>query len=381
MRYADSAMWLISAVTEYLKETGEMNFLDKVIPYLEKDEGTVYDHLQRAMKALGTERGEHGLCLIWEGDWNDSLTHIGRRGRGESIWLSQAFCYACLCMEELSLFVGKEKQAEDYKKQYQTMKDNLNSNAWDGDWYIRAFNDDGVPIGSSKNREGQIYLNSQSWAMISRTLPVEKKEQIINSIDDRLFTPFGYTLLDPVYTAKDEQIGRITCIEPGTCENASVYTHGNAFLAMGLFLEGESDRAFKVLKTIMPYNRDNPSEHIIPYQVSNGYAGPGHRTEPGRAEHAWVTGSVAWLHFFMMDYLLGLRRHYDGLHVVPNIPSEWEKASMTRRYRDTVYRYTCIRQGKGSEVVQLTVNAETWDAEKPLPVLHGETVIVNAVIR
>ncbi|MBN1458766.1 MAG: hypothetical protein JXA57_04465, partial [Armatimonadetes bacterium] len=238
MKYADSAMWLIVAVTEYLKESGDVDFLEAEVPYFGKGSGTVWDHLSRAARALGSQRGPHGLSLIWEGDWNDSLTHVGREGRGESVWLSEAYCYTCLLMEELANHLGKRSAARRFRDGYEEMAANINKHCWDGAWYVRAFDDDGNVIGSKRNEQGKMYLNSQSWALLAKIVPQDRLETMLASIEKHLSTPWGHMLLYPTYTKMHENIGRLSLLEPGCSENASVYTHGESFLIMGLLQAG-----------------------------------------------------------------------------------------------------------------------------------------------
>ena len=380
MKYADSALWLVSAVTEYLKETGDMAFLNHRLPYLGGGEGTVFQHLLRAMEALSSGTGRHGLCLIHEGDWCDSMTHVGRKGRGESVWLSEAYCYACLCMEELCLQTERKARAAVYRRKYRKMKDTINRNAWDGKWYRRAYDDDGRPLGSKSCKQGQIFANAQSWAMISRIVPPKRLRSAMTAMKRRLRTPYGYTLFRPAYSYKQDSIGRLTCLEPGTADNATVYTHGNAFLTVGLLMQGQADEAWDVLSGIMPYNPNNPSRARIEYQVSNGYFGLDYGPEPGRAEHGWMTGSASWLYLAATDFLFGLRRTYEGLRLRPQLPTGWKKASLRREFRGTVYELTYRRSGKGSgnRIVRLTVNGKAQDPEIALPLAAGKTLRVEA---
>jgi len=206
MKYADSAFWLVTAITEYLKETGDFAFLAGHHPYFDGGAGTVREHLERAADALGRERGPHGLCLIHEGDWNDSLTHVGRRRKGESVMLSQSFCYACLLLEELAIHLGDDTAAREYRSAYRSMRENLIAHCWDGEWFVRAFDDDGRAIGSKTNTEGRIFLNAQSWAILSQTVPDGRLEAMLASVDRHLGTPYGYMLHYPTYTSRQESI-------------------------------------------------------------------------------------------------------------------------------------------------------------------------------
>ncbi|MFC1463136.1 GH36-type glycosyl hydrolase domain-containing protein [Verrucomicrobiota bacterium] len=381
MKYADSCVWLISSVTEYLKEYGCMEFLDQRAPLLDGPASTVRSHIIRAMEALWKNRGAHGLCLMHEGDWNDSLTHVGREGRGESVWLSQAFCWSCLQMAELSAHLGDSGAAQTYTRYYDAVAHALNQHCWDGEWYIRAFDDGGGTVGSKANRQGRIFLNTQSWALMSVTATPERVKPMLKSIRRYLRTPYGYMLLSPAYTEMDENIGRLSCLEPGCSENGSVYTHGNAFLAVGLFQHGMADEGYDVVTRIMPFNPKNPSKSVIPYQLSNGYGGPAHRSDPGKAQFGWSTGSGAWLHQAVVEYMLGLRRTYDGLVLRPCLPSCLKRPSVRRRYRDTLYNVSYTRRkAKGNTIEHLRVDGKEWDPEEALPVRPGDEVEVKVVL-
>jgi cellobiose phosphorylase len=380
MKYSDSSLWLIRAVNEFVKENGDFAFLRQKVSFLDGGQADVLEHLRRCMDVLWKDRGRHGLCRIHQGDWNDSLTHVGPKGRGESVWLSQAFCAACLEMQELMHRLGDAPAVKKYRAYHAKVSEALNSHAWDGGWYLCAYDDAGMPIGSRKNRQGQIFLNTQSWAMISKTVPPSRRAAMLRNLRNRLATPYGYMLHYPTYTRKQDNIGRLTCLEPGCSENASVYTHGNAFLAVALLEAGLADEAFDVICRIMPYNPKNPSKAVIPFQLSNGYGGVDHRCDPGKAQFGWSTGSGAWLHQAMVEYLFGLRRTYDGLLLRPCLPSGWKTASIRREFRGTKYEVSYRRKGgAGNRILDLKVNGASYDPRRPLP-LDGGKVNVEAVL-
>jgi cellobiose phosphorylase len=383
MKYADSSLWLVDAVTEYVKETGDAAFLDEPIPYIDSDQADpVLCHMQRGLDALWNDRGGHGLCRIHQGDWNDSLTHVGRQGRGESVMLSQSFAKACLVMAELHEHRGDRAAAKRCRRRHVAFRENLNRHAWDGAWYVRGFDDDGNPIGSRRCREGKMFVNSQSWALISETAPARRVPVLLRSLRRFLRTPYGYAMLWPTFTSATPNIGRLSCLEPGCSENGSVYTHANAFLAVALAHAGLADEALDVIRRIMPYNPSNPSSSVIPYQLSNGYGGPAHRTEPGKAQFGWSTGSGAWLHQAVVEFLFGARRGYDGLTLHPCLPSSWRNVSLERTYRGCRYliRYRRHRQGAGGRLIKVTVNGQPHDPAAPLPIEPGCQLDVRAIV-
>jgi len=377
MRYADSAQWLISAVTEYVKETGELDLLDEMVPYFDEGEGTVYEHLMKAMVRLHTDRGPHGMCLPFFGDWNDSLTGVCKKGRGESVWLSMAFCRCALLMRELAERLGRADDAKRMGAWHEEMSDAINTHAWDGEWYICALDDDAEPIGSSKNDEGKIFLNMQTWAQLGRVVNDERWDKAWSACREHLDTGWGFMLHWPTYTKPRSNIGRLSYLRPGICENGSVYTHGNAFLLLALLERGMADDALKVWREVHPGNPARPVA-CQPNVFMNGYLGPDSDIAPGNAEHAWVTGSASWMFFSVVEYMLGLRRGYDGLTVRPSMPGEWKRASIRRIFRGTTYDVR-IENPAGAEnppVAQITVDGSDYPVDEPLPIDGGEHEVV-----
>lgn len=380
LRYADSAQWMISTLAEYLKETGDFALLDRRVKFYDKGAASVYEHMLRALKRLRTDCGAHGLCLIFFGDWNDSLTGAGRKGKGESVWLSMAFCRSVGLMAELAAHLGRRRDAARLTAWGAEMKQALNRHAWDGGWYLCALDDDGQPIGTRRNPAAKIFLNMQSWAQLGRVCGDERWEKCWRNVRKYLGTGWGLLLNWPTYFKPVPNIGRMSYMRPGTCENGTVYTHGNAFMLMALLERGLADEALGLLEEIAP---ENPRRPLVnqPTTYYNGCHGPDELFNPGAAEHIWCTGSAAWLYLALTEYILGLRRTYDGLIVKPCFPSKWKEASITRTYRGTTYALT-IRNPKrkaNAPVVALTVDGKSHPPSQPLP-LDGKKHEVIAVL-
>jgi len=373
MRYADSAQWLIGAISEYAKETGELEFLDVEVPFYDAGKATVYEHLRRALKRLRADRGAHGLCKIFFGDWNDSLTGVGRAGRGESVWLSMAFCRDCLLLAELAHRLGRPREARLMRRWQAEMVQAINQHAWDGNWYRCALDDDGRPIGSRRNRQGKLFLNMQSWAQLGGVCDDQRWARAWQSVRNHLDTGWGLKLNWPVYLTPEPNVGRMSYMRPGICENASVYTHGNAFMLMALLERGLADEALDLLRAIDPEHPGRPCLNQ-PNLYFNGYLGPDAITGAGQAEHVWCTGSAAWVYLAVTEHMLGLRRTFDGLVVKPCLPSAWKTAAITRTFRGTTYRVTLANPhgAANAPVVALTVDGRAHDPRHPLP-LDGKT--------
>jgi cellobiose phosphorylase len=350
--YSDSALWLAFTLAAYLKETGDMGLLDTRVPYYDGGEASsVLGHIERALDFLEGHKGSHGLCLIKFGDWNDSLTAVGRLGRGESVWLSEAYAEAARQMAELFGYLGDVQKQNEYLVRYEGIKSAINEHAWDGNWYLRCFDDNGNPVGSHENAEGSIFIEAQAWAMIAGIADSDRTEKLLASCDRMLGTGMGYRLLAPVFTHRDDSIGRISCMEPGICENGTIYSHVNAWMILGILRSGQPDRAYASFQRVAPgyfASENDPKRRCPPYIFANCYYGPDHRNNPMQMEFTWITGSVSWLHQVLQNDLLGVRPSYCGLQVEPRIPAEWEGYEFTRAFRGAIYHIVVKNLHAGS---------------------------------
>ncbi|NSW91031.1 MAG: hypothetical protein HPY74_10260 [Firmicutes bacterium] len=338
--YSDSSLWLVFTLISYIKETGDTGFLEEIIPYYDRGDATVLSHIDQALDFLENHKGSHGLCLIKFGDWNDSLTAVGKRGKGESVWLSEAYAEALYQMADLAEYLNNDSKKRDYLERCKCIKDAINKTAWDGNWYIRCFDDNGNPIGTSTNEQGKIFIESQAWALIAGVANSERAKKLIRACDDLLGTDLGYKLLSPTFMKRDENIGRISCLEPGICENSTIYSHVNAWMILGLLKMHKADKAYDIFKRITPgyYRGENDPKRKCPaYIYANCYYGPDHRNNKFQMEFTWITGSIAWYQHLLMNDLLGVKADYEGLRIKPCIPSEWDKYEVIRFFRNATY--------------------------------------------
>jgi cellobiose phosphorylase len=358
--YSDSTLWLVYTLTAYLKETGDFDLLNEDVPWFDGGSASLLEHIETAMQTLEDNKGAHGLCLIRFGDWNDSLTNIGREGKGESVWLSMAYVHAMDLLAELFTFRGDAGRSSNYNTRAETMRQALRDQTWDGEWFVRCFDDRGEPVGSAKNEEGQIYLNPQSWALISGIADPAQREKLLAACREHLLTPAGYRLLYPPYLKRNDHIGRISYLEPGICENGTVYSHVNAFLFLAQLKEGMADEAYETFRRLSPGYADNPDcpkGRIPPYIYANGYFAPEHRNNALQAEFTWITGSAAWWLESAMEHLIGVRRDYEGLKIQPALPSEWDEVSLRRTFRGKEFEIHIQRTGTPS----LRLNGDQLD--------------------
>ncbi len=370
--YSDSALWLIFTLTAYLKETGDMSLLDEIVPFYDGGSASVTAHIEAALDSLESNKGAHGLCLIKFGDWNDSLTAVGRLGRGESVFLSQLYAEALKEMSDLENARGADIQKKDFETRRANMLDAINA-AWDGGWYTRCFDDNGKPIGSRENDQAQIFLEAQAWALISGAADTDRATRLLDSCDERLGTPLGYRLLAPTFCRIDDNVGRISSMEPGICENGTIYSHLNIWMILGLLRAGMPDRALELWRTnLTGYLKD---EHdlrgrVPPYMMSNCYYGPDHRNNAYQMEFTWITGSLAWHNTVPLRDMLGVKADYRGLVIDPCLPSEWDDVSVVREYRGGQYE---IIINRGSEK-GIWLDGKKMDG-KVLPALAGQHAV------
>ncbi len=359
--YSDGALWLINTLTNYIKETGDFAILDMKAPYLDdENEYSVISHIERALDYLEYNKGVHGLTLIKNGDWNDSLTALGKEGRGESVWLSMAYASALLQIAELFSHLKDTENEKKYLARYEDMKKAINESAWDNDRYIGCYSDSYNRIFSSDSKEGQIYLNTQSWAIIADVANEERTQKMLKTLDDNMLTGFGYLLSYPTFKTFDQELGRITAMEPGIAENGTVYSHGNAFLMYALLRIGYADKAFDIFKRVAPgyYADDNQKKKEgVPYVFTNCYYGPDHRHSAFEMEYSWITGSVAWFYNAIHQWMFGIRKEYDGLTVNPQLPSEWNEASVDMSYRG---KHLNVKISRG-ETKKIVLNGKELD--------------------
>ncbi|MCF8358169.1 MAG: hypothetical protein K9H26_05375 [Prolixibacteraceae bacterium] len=358
--YSDSALWLVFTLISYLKETSDFGFLFEIVEFFDEGSATVLQHIESALNFLENNKGEHELVLIKFGDWNDSLTAIGKEGRGESVWLSMAYAEALKQMIGLFIYL-KDMRAESYQTRYDKIKNAINNSAWDGDWYVRCFDDNGRAIGSNQSNEGKIFLNVQSWSMIAGIADEKRTQQLIDSSNKRLKTDIGYLLLAPTFTAPNPNVGRISCMEPGICENGTVYSHVNVWMILGLLRAGRIDEAYEAFKSNAPgyYSgkNDDPKQNMPPYIYANGCFGPDHKNNPLQMEYTWITGSVAWYYNVLSKEMIGVQPDYEGIRFEPKLPASWNKVLVKRIFRGKEFEINIERNNLVKEVT-VTLNGK-----------------------
>lgn len=359
--YSDGPVWVAPAVNAYLKETGDFAFLDEKVTYLDKAADTVWEHMLTVARYSSDDTGEHDLVHAHDGDWNDSLNGIGVGGKGESVWTSIALYQALNQTAEIAETIKKDAAvADEMKERAARIKEAVNRMAWDGEWYLAAYNDNGDKVGSKENDEGKIYLNSQTWAVMTGVAEGERAEQCLASVDKYLDSPYGFLTLAPSYTYYRPEVGRLTGFVPGIWENGTPYCHGGVFKIVSDCIAHRPDKAYETMCKILPDSKWNSSEHsgCEPYALTNMYFGPDN-IRAGETSFAWVTGTAGWMFRAVTQYMLGFTPGYDSVTVQPCIPSDWDKASMIREYRGDRYELEIVRTGS----YKLIVDGEVCEGE------------------
>ena len=378
--YQDSPVWIPGALTKYVKETGDMAFLDERVPWLDEDtmqpsemeSATVFQHAVRGLESIFTNTGFHGLCKIGYGDWNDALSRIGGE-KGVSIWLSCACVVACKQMAELADFLRRDGDAGRFRSVAKDLTERINARAWDGQWYIYAINRDGEPIGSARCAEGKIHLNVNTWAIFSGVAAAAGREEQVWKAIEQLSTPVGHALMDPPYTlASRKDVGRIADMVPGQFENGSVYTHGESFYLYALVARGRSDAWATALPRTLPSCLVPDIATGPPHQQSNYAVG---RAHPAFGMNLFnnFTGSLSWYRNGI-ELVCGVTADYAGLRIDPRPPSGWNKYRVVKSFRGCKVSVN-LRRGKASSIRLngAPVEAELIPAEK-LP-SGGEAVV------
>ncbi len=346
--HMDHCVWLPVCLSAYLDETSDYNILSEQVAFADSAEKkSLLEHINLAMVWLFEQRDHRGLNYIKQGDWNDPMNMVGYKGSGVSGWLTLATAYASNLWADILDNSACSGDAEQFREQARACNSAVNAHIWSDEWYGRGITDDDTLFGIASDNEGSIYLNPQSWAILSGAANKEQQKSLIKAVEEQLETPYGVEMLAPAYTSMRDDIGRLTQKWPGVSENGSVYNHAAAFYIYALYQIQHGDKAYELLRKMIPSDDqdDAMQRGQMPVFIPNYYRGAYRQYErtAGRSSQLFNTGTVHWVYRCIIDGLFGVQGCVDGMKIAPQLPSHWPSAKLTRRFRGAEFDISITR--------------------------------------
>lgn len=391
--FNDDPLWLIVGTAAYIKETGDLDILDELVPFNSdpSNQGTLLEHLRRSFYHVVNNLGPHGLPLIGRADWNDCLnlncfseepgesfqtTGPSEGPVAESVFIAGLFVYAAPDFIAMLERKGFHEEAQKAREHMEQMAAAVLRHGWDGEWFLRAYDAFGEKVGSKECEEGQIFIEPQGFCVMAGIgLDTGHAQQALDAVEQRLETPYGIVLQAPPYSKYYLNLGEISSYPPGYKENAGIFCHNNPWIMIAETKLGRGNRAFELYKKIAPaYVEDRSEVHRLePYvyaQMIGGRDGKNH----GEAKNSWLTGTAAWNYVAIAQAILGIQPDYDGLRIDPCIPKEWDGFTVSRTFRGTQYEIEVLNPKHVCRgAAQITVDGEPITGNH-LPLFDDEKV-------
>ena len=362
---SDSHLWLVPSVVEYVRETGDLAFLDLEVPFAEGTPATVYEHLRAALDFSSAQVGANGVALGLRADWNDCLN----LGGGETSLVTFLHAWAIRAFVEVAEGLGRTDDVARYTAELDRITRVADEQLWDGAWWIRGYTRDGVRIGSHENEEGRIFLEHQAWPVIAGITTQERGEASMDSVRELLGSEYGTHLNWPAFTTVDDTVGFVTRVYPGIKENAAIFSHPNAWPIIAEAVLGRGDQAVAFYDSILPYHQNDNIDvrGAEPYAYVQFIYGRDHEWF-GKAQNPWLTGTAGWMYTAVTKWILGVRPTLDGLVVDPCIPRDWDGFEVRREWRGATYLIEVRNPERVSKGVRsITVDGVEWDPARPIP--------------
>lgn len=396
--HADHCVWVPICLLAYLEETNDVAILTQEIPFQDQPQRpvSVAEHVELAVEWLLNNTNEEGLSYISQGDWCDPMNMVGYKGKGVSAWLTMATSYSLgswLKIAEKYCDQKNETQLSEYRQCLHLLNNKIVEHFKKGEWFGRGITDDGRLFGVDEDKEGKMFLNPQSWAILCGAVNSSELKRLLALINEHLLSPHGVQMLAPSFTEMVEDIGRITQKSPGVAENGSVYNHAAAFFAFALYQIGESEQALEVLKRMIGSTQQGVEYDQLPNFVPNYYRGaylqfPDYA---GRSSRLFNTGTVAWMYRCINEELCGIKGDGSGVLIEPKIPADWPEFQFSRKFRGAKFNVV-VKRCSDASIQKLTVDGvlqsshridfiqsgKTYDVEVTMPVskTHKPTLTI-----
>ncbi|MBN1430041.1 MAG: N,N'-diacetylchitobiose phosphorylase [Anaerolineae bacterium] len=377
---SDDVLWLPITVSNFIYETGRLDYLDKVLPYADHGQATVYDHLKQGLLFSIAHKGAHGLIQGLARDWNDCI-HLGTTG--ESLFSTFLFYMGLQIFSRLAEQKGNDADVAWCAGQSAEIKRQIDAHAWDGSWFLRGISESGGKLGTHAKDEGKIYLESNVWAVISGGASPDQAVQAMDAVHTHLATEYGVMLCHPGHTKPDPDVNlSLIVFPPGHKENGGIFCHSNSWVIVAECLLGRGNRAYEYYRSYLParYNTQAEIRQVEPYVYSQFTHG---RPSPrfGQSRNPWLTGTASWTYIAVTQYLLGIRPELDGLRIDPCIPGEWEGFEAQRQFRGKqivirVHNPNHVERG----VASMTLNGQAIEGNLAPVDLLDEANIVEVIL-